>query len=44
MFYAQSTAKGHTISAKQKLFPPQVKVPIHYLINTHSTLDDWRTM
>ena len=30
-FYAQSTMKGY-IRAKQNVFPPQVKILIHYLI------------
>ena len=37
MFYAQSTVKGHNISAKQNVFLPKVTCLIHYLI--HIPLD-----
>ena len=45
MSYAQSTAKGH-IRAKQIVFLPlpQVKIVIHYLFNTQSTVEDWRNL
>ena len=43
MLYTQSTAKGH-IRAKQNIFLPQVHILIHYLINTHSTVDDWKQL
>ena len=41
IFFAQSTAKGR-ISAKQNVYLPQAQIRIHYLIHTHSIVEDWR--